>query len=405
MHILFLTDNFPPEGNAPANRTFEHAKEWVDKGHKVTVITCAPNFPEGVVYSGYKNKFFQKEKMHGIEVRRVITYITANSGFIKRTLDYLSFMVSGFIAGLFVKRPDVVIATSPQFFCACAGWMLAFVKWKPFVFELRDLWPASIIAVDAMKESFVITLLEKLELFLYKRAGLIVSVTHSFKTDLILRGISEDKIKVVVNGVDSSIYYPRNKNSKFSLKHNLAGKFVVGCIGTQGLAHALETIIHAAERLKEEKELIFLFAGGGAASDKLEELAGGKGLSNVVFLGRQDKREMSEVWSLCDISVVHLKNSELFRHVIPSKIFESMAMGLPIVIGVPEGEATQLVEADNVGLKITPESSEQLGEAILKLKADAELYQLYRNNGLVAAKKYERKHQAQLMLSELENLK
>jgi hypothetical protein len=121
MHILFLTDNFPPEGNAPATRTYEHAREWVKAGHRVTVITCAPNFPEGKVYPGYENKLFQMENMDGIEVRRVKTYITANEGFARRSLDYLSFIFSAIIAGLFVRKPNVIVATSPQFFCACGG--------------------------------------------------------------------------------------------------------------------------------------------------------------------------------------------------------------------------------------------------------------------------------------------
>jgi len=198
MHILFLTDNFPPEGNAPASRTYEHAREWVKLGHEVTIITGAPNFPEGKVYEGYKNDWYSKELLDGIEVRRVKTYITANEGFVKRILDFVSFMVSGFIAGLFVKKPDVIIGTSPQFFTAVGAWALAAVRFKPFVFELRDIWPASIITVGAMKKGFIIKLLERLEIFLYKRASLIISVTESFKVELMERGVEGDKIKVVL---------------------------------------------------------------------------------------------------------------------------------------------------------------------------------------------------------------
>ena len=135
MHVLFLTDNFPPEGNAPASRTYEHAREWVKLGHKVTIITGAPNFPEGKVYDGYKNYWYSKELLDGIEVRRVKTYITANEGFIKRILDFMSFMVMGFVAGLFVKKPDVIVGTSPQFFTAVSAWALSAVRFKPFIFE------------------------------------------------------------------------------------------------------------------------------------------------------------------------------------------------------------------------------------------------------------------------------
>ena len=165
MHILFLTDNFPPEVNAPASRTFEHCREWVREGHQVTVITCAPNFPKGKVFNGYKNRIWQQETMAGIRVIRVWTYITANEGLARRTVDYLSFMVSGFLASLFVKRVDIVVGTSPQFFTACAAFVVGLVKRVPWVFELRDIWPESIRAVGAMKQNTTISLLEKVEIF------------------------------------------------------------------------------------------------------------------------------------------------------------------------------------------------------------------------------------------------
>ena len=139
MHILFLTDNFPPEVNAPASRTFEHCREWVRQGHQVTVVTTAPNFPKGEVFDGYRNRLWQQEEMDGIRVVRVWTYITANAGFAKRTLDYVSFMITGLLGALLVRRVDVVIGTSPQFFTNCAAWLVAAIKRRPFVFELRDL--------------------------------------------------------------------------------------------------------------------------------------------------------------------------------------------------------------------------------------------------------------------------
>ena len=200
MHILFLTDNFPPEVNAPASRTFEHCREWVKNGHQVTVITCAPNFPKGKVYKGYKNKLWQSEIIDGIKVIRVWTYITANEGFVKRILDYVSFMVSAIFASIFVKRPNLVIGTSPQFFTACAAYIVSRMKRVPYVFELRDIWPESIKAVGAMGDSVVIRFFEYIEMFLYRKADLIVSVTKSFKKTLIKRGIEEEKIKWNLKG-------------------------------------------------------------------------------------------------------------------------------------------------------------------------------------------------------------
>ena len=166
MHILFLTDNFPPEVNASASRVFERACYWVAWGHQVTVLTCAPNFPDGKIFSGYKNKWYQVEEMNGIRVVRVKTFITVNKGFLLRIIDFLSYMFMAIIAGIVQKKPDVIVATSPQFFAAVGGWFLGKLKRKPFVFELGDLWPASIRVVMDKPESRVLDLIEKLELFL-----------------------------------------------------------------------------------------------------------------------------------------------------------------------------------------------------------------------------------------------
>jgi glycosyltransferase involved in cell wall biosynthesis len=404
MHILFLTDNFPPEGNAPATRTFEHAREWVKKGHRVTVITGAPNFPEGRVFAGYKNRLYSREVMDGIEVRRVITYITANEGFLRRIVDYVSFMVTSFIAGIFVRKPDVVVATSPQFFCAVGGWLLAAVRFKPFVFELRDIWPASITAVGAMKPSLMIRLLEKLELFLYRRAQRIVAVTYSFKEELISRGIDGAKIEVVINGVDLSAYKPQKRDSELAVATKLQGKFVAAYVGTHGMAHALDTIVDAAELLRDRDDIRILFAGGGAEAQRISQVVADRRLSNVVCLGRQDKNVMPSIWSLCDVSIVHLRNTDLFRTVIPSKIFESFAMALPILIGVPEGEATDIVRREQAGVVIPPEDAALMADTIRQLADNPDEMQIYRDNALAAAPRYDRAVLAAQMLCVLEGL-
>lgn len=404
MHILFLSDNFPPEGNAPATRTYEHSREWVKLGHKVTVITCAPNFPDGKVYDGYKNKVYYKETMDGIDVIRVKTFIAANDGFFKRIVDYISFMFSGFIASLFVKKPDVVIATSPQFFTACAGWAVSVIKRRPFVFELRDIWPASITAVEAMEKNFVIKILEKLEMFLYKKADKIISVTNAFKKEISRRGIDEGKIDVVLNGVDLSLYSPRVKDAQLVDKFDLQGKFVAGYIGTHGLAHALETIVEAAEKLKSREDIVFLFAGGGAGADDVAKLVKEKGLHNVRILGRQEKALMPRVWSVCDLSVVHLKNTPLFESVIPSKIFESMGMGLPILIGLPKGEATSIVYDNKAGVVIPSEDPGAMAEAISMLADDMEVLGEYSANSYKASRQFDRKNAAEVMFKCIEQI-
>ncbi|MGD8913111.1 MAG: glycosyltransferase family 4 protein [Candidatus Thiodiazotropha sp.] len=406
MHILFLTDNFPPEVNAPASRTFEHCREWVNAGHQVTVITGAPNFPKGKVFEGYRNRLWQQETMSGIRVLRVWTYITANEGFAKRTLDYLSYMVTGFLASLFVRRVDIVVGTSPQFFTACAAYAVSRIKRVPWVFELRDLWPESIRAVGAMKESKALDFLEKLELHLYRKANTVVSVTNAFRDNLIRRGIDGDKIHVLTNGVDINRFNPRDKDAELVRKLGLEGKFVAGYIGTHGMAHALETLLEAAERLKarpDSDRYRILLLGDGARKGELVAQAQSMGLDNVIFVDSVSKDEVVRYWSLLDVSIIHLRRAELFTTVIPSKLFECMGMGIPVLHGV-EGESAAIVEQEGVGIVFEPENAEDLCAGLIKFAKDRSLYKQCRNQGRAGAKKYDRSVLALRMLGHLQDL-
>lgn len=406
MHILFLTDNFPPEVNAPASRTFEHCREWVRVGHRVTVITGAPNFPKGKVFTGYRNRLWQRETMEGIQVVRVWTYITANEGFARRTLDYLSFMVTGFLTGLIQSRPDVIVGTSPQFFTNCAAWMLSVFRWRPFVFELRDLWPESIKTVGAMKDSVLLRLLERLELFLYRRAVAVVAVTESFRRNLVSRGINPNKIAVVLNGVDLSHFHPLARDPELVERFGLTGKFVLGYIGTHGMAHALETILEAALRIRELSEganVRFVLLGDGARKQALKETAERMRLDNVVFLDTVPKADVPRYWSLLDVSIIHLKKRSEFTKVIPSKLFECMGMGIPVLHGVA-GESADIVEREGVGLVFEPENVDALCEGLLRLKRDHALYGQMKVQSLKATSRYDRIAQARKMLAVLERV-
>lgn len=400
MHILFLTDNFPPEVNAPASRTFEHCREWVKAGHHVTVITGAPNFPKGKVFEGYRNRLWQQETMAGIQVIRVWTYITANEGFSKRTLDYLSYMLTSFLASLFVRRVDVIVGTSPQFFTVCAAYMTGLLKRVPWVFELRDIWPESIRVVGAMKQSKVLDLLEKVELFLYRKASAIVSVTHAFRTSLIRRGVDGEKIHVVTNGVDISRFSPRDKDAELLRKHDLQGKFVAGYIGTHGLAHALDTLLDAAKALKAAPDgdrFRIILLGDGANKAALCQRAKDEGLDNVIFVDSVSKDQVVRYWSLLDASIIHLKRDELFTTVIPSKLFECMGMAIPVLHGV-EGESAGIVNREDVGLLFEPENHEALVNGLRRLVDDPELDARFKANGPVGAKRYDRSSLAAEML-------
>ena len=392
MHILFLTDNFPPEVNAPASRTFEHCHEWVKAGHQVTVITCVPNFPRGRVYKGYRNRLWQTEVMDSIRVIRVWTYIAANRGFIKRILDYVSYMVSATIGSFFVRKPDLVVATSPPLFTAMAGCMVGGMRRIPFIFELRDMWPESIKAVGAMDDSLAIRFFEKIEILLYRKAAKIVSVTESFKNILIQREIDPNKIEVVTNGVDLSRFSPMPKDKNLVREYGLENKFVAGYIGTHGMAHNLETILDAADQIRKTdggNDFRFIFLGDGAKKKALVEQAMRMKLDNVIFVDSVPKEEVVRYWSLLDVSIIHLKKTPLFTTVIPSKLFECMGMGIPILHGVA-GESAEIIEREECGLVFEPENAVELCEKLMTLKGDHDLYQQLKGRCVKAAKGYDR---------------
>ena len=404
MHILFFTDNFPPEVNAPASRTFEHCREWVKAGHRVTVVTCVPNFPTGRIFAGYRNRLWQWQMIDGIDVLRVWSYITANEGFFRRTVDYASFMVSAVCVAIFLRRVDVIVTTSPQIFTPCAGYVISRLKRRPFVFELRDLWPESIRAVGAVRNTAVLRLLGRLEMFLYRAATAIVTVTTAFKDNLVSRGIDRGKISVVLNGADLSRFYPRPKDPLLVERLGLKGKFVAGYVGTHGMAHGLETVLRAAQNVgatPEGRDVTFLLLGDGAEKKRLKELAADMALDSVLFIDTVSKEDVPRYWSLLDVSIIHLKKNALFTTVIPSKLFECMAMGIPVLHGV-SGELADLVRRLDIGLVVESEHPKALADGLLKLQRDPDLRARLGANARAAAARYDRRELAQQMLAVIE---
>lgn len=377
MRILFFSHYFPPEGNAPASRTFAHCRRWVAAGHEVTVVTSAPNHPRGVLYAGYKNVVRRVEDVEGIRVVRVITYLAANAGTWRRTANYLSYMLSAAVFGAFERRADVVVATSPQFFCGWAGMLVSWLRRCPFVLEIRDLWPESIVAVGALRSRIMISLLAWLELAMYRSADRIVTVGEGYRRRLLDRGADRERVSIVMNGVDRELFCPRPANRELAQRLGIVDRFVVGYCGVIGMAHGLEVALRAASLLRRSesgKRVVFLLVGDGARLDALKRLADQSRLDNVVFAGNVPKTEVADLLALSDACLVHLRASETFTTVMPSKIVEAAAMARPIILGV-KGFAAEFVTRACCGLCIEPENERQLADAILRLAADDALRQ------------------------------
>ena len=402
MRILFFTDNFPPESNAPATRTYEHCVEWVKKGAEVTVITCVPNYPLGKVFTGYKNKFFkQEETMDGIRVIRVWTYVTPNRGTVKRILDYISFAISAFFASIFIKT-DIIIATSPQLFAALGGYLSAKMKRKKWIMEIRDLWPESIKAVGAMDQRRIIKFIDQIVLFLYRKADHAVVVTESFKDRLKSCGVPENKITIVKNGVH--LHKFQNVISQVNLKEslNLNGKFIVAYIGTHGMAHKLDFIIDCAAKVKDHN-IHFLFIGEGAMKSRLVRQASELDATNVTLLDGISKEMVPQYIDISDVALVNLRNTDTFKKVLPSKIFENAAMQKPILLGV-DGEARELVEAYNAGLYFEPENEKDFLEKLTRIHTDRKLYEDLQKGCIKLVADFDRGFLADKMYQVIKNL-
>ena len=380
MRILFFSHYYVPEVNAPASRTSEHARAWAAAGHDVTIVTCAPNHPAGRVYPGYANRLWQTERIDGVTVHRVWTYLSANEGFVGRIFNYLSFLVAATLALPRLPKPDVIVTTSPQLFCGLVGLPARYFKRAPWVLEIRDLWPESIVTVGAMRRGFAIRLLERVEALAYRKADSIVAVTDSFVPHISARG-GAGKVDVIKNGVDLELFRRGDNPEVFKHRVGFEGRFVAAYVGTHGMAHGLDTVLDAAKLLRDDPRIGFVLVGDGADRARLATRVKTEEFTNVRVVGQLPKADMPVVWAATDASLILLRRTDAFRKVLPSKMFEAMAMRCPIVLGV-EGEARALLKEADAGIGIMPEDAAQLAAAVLRLATDRALGARYGQNGL-----------------------
>lgn len=348
-------------------------------GHRVDVLTGIPNHPEGVVPEVYRNiPTPYTEEVGGIPVHRHWLYVTANKGRFKRLFNLLSFALSVWWRNGRVQegcaKPDVVVASSPNFFCALAGWRLARKHNAKFIFEVRDLWPMIFLQLGIMRKGLAYHVLEALEMFLYRRANAIVTVTRSFARNITGRGIDAGKIAVIFNGVSDTDYAAahaaRTHGAATQLRASLGVSpltKVVLYIGNHGESQALEQVVDAARLLARRTDTLFLMVGGGAEKTKLQEYA--RGVPNLQFLPSVGHKDVWAYYAMADINIVCLKNIPDFAMFIPSKMFEIMAAESAAVAGL-QGEGAEIMNESGCARVVPSQSPDAMAAAIADVLDD-----------------------------------
>jgi len=399
MRILYLSQYFPPEVGATQTRAYEMARGLAQAGHHVTMIAEVPNHPSGVIPPEYRNKLYERAALDGIEVLRVWVKTAPVKTFRKRMAFYLSYMVSATLAGLFLARGryDLIYATSPPLFVGGAALALSFLRRTPLVFEVRDLWPESAVALGELGNSRAVALAERLERSCYQRARRIVVVTQGIQRRLLERGLPADKLVYIPNGANTELFHPQPQAAaKLRETLGLGDSFVVLYAGIMGLAQGLETVLDAARTLQHAKDLDvrFVLVGEGPVKGNLMALAQDYGLNNLFFHPEIPREQVPAFLSAANMALVPLRKLDLFRDALPSKMFDAWAAGCPTLVSI-EGEAQQVLEKSGAGRFVEPEDPDALVSAIRDLAADRAVCRLMGEQGRVFVKAhYSRQVQA-----------
>ncbi len=381
MKLVILTQYFPPEIGAPQARLFELARGLKNKGHEVTILTAFPNYPGGRILPGYKLRAYMEEEMEGLKVIRTWIYPSHSRSFVKRLANYFSFVLSASIFGLFkLGRQEVLLCETPPLFLGLAAYILSRLKGARMYLYVSDLWPASAVDLGMLKNKTLIKMSERLELFLYRKSSKVIVVTNGIKNIIEALPRMQAKVFTVTNGVDLKFF---TRGDKLNARQALglpADKFIVMYSGNHGIAQNLSTVLNCAKKTGEHPGILYVFAGDGVEKPFLAARKEKEGLTNVVFLKSFQKNEMPLVLSAADAAVIPLKDIKLFEKALPSKMFEMMAMGVPVILGV-KGEAAEVITAAGCGININPEDENSMEKAILELYNSKELCARFGKNG------------------------
>lgn len=372
MRVLHLSQYYRPESGAVQVRAEALDRYLVSQGHQVTVLAEVPNHPDGIVWPEYRGRLYTFCREDGLDVLRMWVKTSTVKNFRTRMAFYLSYMVGAIVAGVLLRnRCDVVFANSPPLFVAVAGAILSLLKRKPFVMEVQDLWPESAVALGELKGKRNIALATGLEEFCYHQARTVIAVSRGILRDLTKR-LPAGKLVFCSNGSNMDIFEPRPEaGRKLRKELGIDGKFLVVYGGILGLAQGLEVVLHAAKLLEDQADVHFLMVGDGPRKDALVELYRSLGLSNLTMVPGQPLERMPGYFSAADVCLVSLRKLDVFKGVLPTKMFDAWACETPTLINV-DGEARETLEEVGAGLYVEPENPEALAAALLQLREQPE---------------------------------
>jgi glycosyltransferase involved in cell wall biosynthesis len=380
LKILFVNQYFLPEIEPSATKIHDLGCKLVEYRHQVTVITGFPNYPSGIIPAKYRGKLYQSEVLNGVKILRTFLFPSSNRGFFRRVLNQFSFLISATLRGILADRPDVIITSSPPLEAGLASYLISRIKQVPFVLEIRDVWPKAAVILGVLRNKILIRVAEAIERFLYRRASRIIVVTRGIKAHVIEYGAAIDKVALIPNGADTDLFCPDNQSESLKEEIGLTGKFVAIYAGTHGLQANLASVLKAANLLQDYKDIAFLFIGDGAEKPILQHLSQQTKLTNIVFLNPQPREQLARFLAMADVGIVHTRRDPFFEGYLPVKMFEYMAAGCPIILGV-NGESKELVEESKAGVWVGPEDPQAMAEAIVSLYDRPHLRQELGRNG------------------------
>jgi len=384
MRILFLTQYYPPETGAAQNRLSDLAKRLSKAGHHVTVLTALPSYPKGEIYEGYRRRLTMTEEDAGIRIVRTWAYTTKKKSFFLRLLNYLSFTVLSLVVGwATTEDSDVIFVESPPLFLGFSGYVLSRLKHAKFILNVSDLWPESAVVLGVLRNRRLIQWATRAEEWLYRHASLVTGQTQGI-IDSIRRRCAITPTHILTNGVApeflEEIAHVRISRTLLRENFGFGQKFIVAYTGVHGLAQGLDTLLRSADLLKGHREIQFCFFGDGPEKPHLQSIVAERGLENVRFYSSLPACQMVQLLAAVDVSVVPLKRNDLFKGALPSKLFEALGAGVPVVVAL-DGEAKELIEKSQSGLLVEPENSEDMAQKIFRLHQDRELCRRLGENG------------------------